>query len=318
MVSICMGDDEPIYTIGHKNPDTDSVCAAIGFSRLKNALGENLVQPARAGALNDETIFILEKFGLDAPALIEDASGKRLMLLDHNEVMQAVDRLDEAEIIEVIDHHKIGDIQTPYPIYFRNEPVGSSCTIVAKMFREYGVDLDEATAGALLSGILSDTVVFRSVTCTEEDRAIAETLAGVAGITDTEKFGIEVKKAKSSIKDKDAETLITSDFKEFDMSGRIIGIGQIEIIDRTEADEKRGELLSKMNELKDTKGYNSLILMVTDILNEVSELLVVSDNETEVGAAFNSTVEDCSMVLHGVMSRKTQVVPPLELYFRKK
>ena len=187
-----MGDDEPIYTIGHKNPDTDSICAAIGFSRLKNALGENWVQPARAGALNDETIFVLEKFGLDAPGLIEDASGKRLMLLDHNEVMQAVDKLDEAEIIEVIDHHKIGDIQTPYPIYFRNEPVGSSCTIVAKMFREYGVDLDEATAGALLSGILSDTVVFRSVTCTEEDRAIAETLAGVAGITDTEKLGIEV------------------------------------------------------------------------------------------------------------------------------
>ena len=152
------------YVIGHKNPDTDSICSAIGYAALKNALNPDSAQPARAGDLNPETSFVLEHFGLPEPEYLESASGQEIILVDHNEAAQAVNDVNDARILEILDHHKIGDIQTSEPIYFRAMPIGCTATIVYLSFKENGLTPEAPIAGGLCSAILSDTLAFRSPT----------------------------------------------------------------------------------------------------------------------------------------------------------
>ncbi len=298
-----------IYVIGHKNPDTDSICSAIAYARLKNKLGEGEFAPARCGAINPETKFVLEKFGVEAPEVLENASGRELILVDHNEFSQAVDGIENAKIVEVVDHHKV-NFNYSEPIYFLVKPLGSTATIIAEKYFEAGIEPEKEIAGILLGAILSDTVVFKSPTTTEKDKEIAKKLAEIAGIDDIEKFGIEVKKAKSNLEGMSEEEIIKGDFKEFTFGDKKVGIGQVEIVDYDQVKGREDEIISEMEKMTG-EGYDLVMLMVTNIMDE-SSLLLVAGNIVKVEEAFGKKVENDRVLLPGVMSRKKQVVPKIE------
>lgn len=242
---------------------------------------------------------------------------KRVILVDHNERSQAVPGLDQAEIMEVIDHHRLGDVQTGEPIYFRNEPVGCTCTIVASMYLENGVEIPREMAGIMLAAILSDTVIFKSPTCTPRDRMIAEQLAAIAGV-EIEQFGHEMYKAGTSLVGRTSEEIIFEDFKEFKMGDLVLGIGQVETMDTAGLGQLTEGLLEEMENIRSNRGYDLVLLMVTDILKEGTELLVAGAPTEVVEKAFGCQVQAQKTYLPGVMSRKKQVVPPLTQYLAQK
>lgn len=301
-----------VYIIGHKSPDTDSICAAIAYANLKRVTGENsAAKAARAGKINPETEFVLNRFGVETPELLENAAGKKLILVDHNEFAQMVDGAEEAEILEVLDHHRI-EFKWANPILFHTEPVGSTSTLVAEKYFEKGIELDEKMAGIMLAAILSDTVVFKSPTSTERDKEVAEKLAKIVGV-DPQKFGVEVKKAKASLEGKSAKDIIRSDFKDYTFGGKKVGVGQVEIVDIEEARSRKQEILDEMRRMTAEEGYDMVFMMLTDIIQEGTELLVVGDEDGAVTRkAFNAELKDNSVYIEGMMSRKKQVIPPLE------
>ncbi|MCD6226856.1 MAG: manganese-dependent inorganic pyrophosphatase [Candidatus Aenigmarchaeota archaeon] len=295
-----------IFVFGHKNPDTDTICSAIAYAKLKRLKNFD-AQAVRLGEINPETEFALKKFGVEIPEEMHSFEGKDVILVDHTEIKQSADDILKANIIEIIDHHNLGDIYTRYPVFVRIEPIGSTSTIIFKMFRESNLDIDNKTAGLLLSGILSDTVILRSVTCTDEDRKIAKKLADQLNL-DLEKYGFELKKAKSDISSKTDRELIKSDLKIFNTIN--MGIGQVEIVE--DIDEKRKKtLLEEMEKIRKEIGCDTLLLMLTNIIKQDTELLVVGKTDL-VEKAFKTKVENNRVYLKGVMSRKKQVKPVIE------
>ncbi len=315
-----------VYVVGHKNPDTDSVCSAIAFAYLWNKWKETgkfnkimkidvEAKPAVQGDVNPETQFVLEKFGFEMPEKISDAEGKRVILIDHDEKAQTLDNIEKAEILAIVDHHKIGDVTTPNPILYVNLPVGCTATVIKVLFDSTGVETPKNIAGILLASILSDTVIFKSATTTEMDKKVAEELAKIADIDDITQFGIEVKSKLSAIEGMSPRDIITRDYKDFDMSGKKVGIGQIELVDLSIIESKKDEIYEEMQKMKSEGNYHSVFLMLTDIMKEGTELLVVTDSPEVVEKAFGKKLEGKSVWLDGVMSRKKQVVPPLEKAF---
>ena len=299
-----MGDD--VYVVGHKSPDTDTVVSAIVYAKIKG------YTPVTQGAINEETAFVLDKFGVPVPGDLGSAEGKKLVLVDHNEASQAPDNLDKAEVIEIIDHHKM-NFNWPEPIYIHVEPIGSTATILAKKYKDE-VAKDKAMAGLLLGALLSDTVIFKSPTTTEEDKVVAAELAKIAGIDDIEKFGIDVKKAKADISGKPIGDVVLADFKNFDFAGNKVGIGQTELVDINDVYSRASEVMDFMNDLKAKENYEMLIFVATDIIKEGSELYYVGD-KAKMEKAFNTTVGDQSVWIPGLMSRKKQVVPVIDKTF---
>ncbi|MHB8170206.1 MAG: putative manganese-dependent inorganic diphosphatase [Thermincolia bacterium] len=238
---------------------------------------------------------------------------KKVILVDHNEKSQAVPGLEQAEILEVIDHHRLGDVTTGEPIYFRNEPVGCTATIVTSMYNEQGIEIPPKIAGILLGAIMSDTVIFKSPTCTPRDRVAAQQLAAIAGV-EAEEFGREMYKAGTSLADCTPKEIIFEDFKEFHMGDLYVGIGQVETMDSGSVAQLMDELLQEMGTIKENKGYDLVLLMVTDILQEGTVLLVVGDRVEVVEKAFGTKLDGSKTFLPGVMSRKKQVVPPLSRF----
>ncbi|MCK4727652.1 MAG: DHH family phosphoesterase, partial [Desulfobacterales bacterium] len=232
--------------------------------------------------------------------------------VDHNEASQAPDNLDKAEIVEIIDHHKM-NFNYPDPIYIHVEPIGSTATILAKLYKDE-VAKDKAMAGLLLGALLSDTVIFKSPTTTQEDRDVAAELAKIAGIDDIETFGIDVKKAKADISGKPIGDVVLADFKNFDFAGNKVGIGQTELVDINDVYSRASEVMDFMNDLKAKENYEMLIFVATDIIKEGSELYYVGD-KAKMEKAFNTTIGDQSVWIDGLMSRKKQVVPVIDKTF---
>ncbi len=302
-----------VYVIGHRAPDTDSVCSAIAYARFKREVEGVDAEAVRADEINPETEYVLKYFNVSIPPLLEDAKGKKLVLVDHNEFSQAVKGVEKAEIVEVLDHHRI-DFKYPEPLLFHVEPVGSTATLVTKKYFERGVKIPREVAGILLAAILSDTVVFRSATCTPVDREVALKLAEIVQV-DPEKFGVEIKKSKASLKGKSASEILMSDFKDYEFKGVKVGIGQVELVDLEEALERKEEILKEMEEKRRKEGYGLILMMLTDIIKEGTELLAVGEKLDIVEKAFGKKVKDGSIYLEGVMSRKKQVIPPIERAF---
>lgn len=307
-----MNQDNQVFVIGHKNPDTDSICSALVFADIRRGRGDNFTA-ARAGEINKETEFVLNYFKVESPLLLRDAAGKKLVLVDHNENSQMVQGGEQAEILEIIDHHKV-NFSYHLPIYIHTEPVGSTASIIAKLYFEDIRKNSKQKAGLLLAAILSDTVVFKSPTTTAEDREIAEKLAAIAGIKNLEEFGINLKKINASIKGLAVEEIVNRDLKDFDFAGHKVTIGQIEIIGLEEVKERKGEILNYLQTMKQTGGFELALLMATDIMAEGTELLFVGSPEI-IKKAFGEQPADSSIYLTGVMSRKKQVVPALERAF---
>ncbi|OIQ12185.1 putative manganese-dependent inorganic diphosphatase [Neomoorella thermoacetica] len=236
--------------------------------------------------------------------------GKRVILVDHNEKSQAVPGIEEAETVEIIDHHRVADIETAEPIMVRNEPVGSTATIIARMYKERGLDPDAAVAGVLCAAILSDTLLFKSPTTTQVDKELAAWLADIAGL-DVANFGREMFRAGSSLRGRSGREIILEDFKSFNFGSNRVGIGQIEIIDPDTLPVGRDELQAELEKLQAEKQYDLVVLMVTDLMRNGTELLFAGPQGRAVELAFNVTPGEKSVFLPGVMSRKKQVVPPL-------
>lgn len=302
-------ENKNIYVVGHKSPDTDSVVSAIAWAEYLCSIGYN-ANAASVGAINPETKFVLEKFGYSAPQLLEDAADKTLTLVDHNEASQSPDNVDKAKIIEVIDHHKI-NFQYEEPIIFSTHPLGSCATIIGeRLLNADGFTVSKNLAGILLSAILSDTVIFKSPTTTSIDRNVAKSLAQIAQIENLEDFGIEIKKQKASIKGLDAQQAIRSDFKEFEVNGKKFGAGQIEVVDTAEIKERQEELLAALETETKTSGYLFAVLMVTNIIDQGTTLLAAGDTAV-IEKAFNVKLENNSIYIPGMMSRKKDLIPPL-------
>ena len=235
---------------------------------------------------------------------------KRIVLVDHNEISQSVPGLEQAELVGIIDHHRLADVQTGYPVFMRNEPVGSTNTIIATLFQENGLMPGEKLAGLMAAAIVSDTVMFQSPTTTPRDRRMAERLARIAGL-DLDALGQEVFSASSA--DKPAEALLKTDFKEFHLGEHRVGISQITTMDSAALLKRRNEFLPEMKKMQEEKKYDLVLLMITDVLREGTEILFLGDKE-DVRQAFGlSRIREDRVFLKGIMSRKKQVVPALTL-----
>ena len=302
------------YVIGHQGPDTDAIVSALAYARLK-ATDDDSVTAARAGELNPETEFVLEYWDVEAPQLLEDATDEQLILVDHNEHSQTVSGAREATITEIVDHHRLGDVTTSEPIFCRIEPVGSTATIIAELFDEREVALDSQTAGLLLSGLVSDTVILRSPTTTDRDRVVAERLADIAEV-DIDAYGKELLAQKSKLGEKSPREIVLGDFKSFEFGNSAVGIGQIETVDPEPVLDQRAAIRAAMDGIVDERDYDLLVLLVTDLLEEASTAFVVGEASDRVGPALDVEITDGEAFLPGVMSRKKQIVPPLESAFR--
>lgn len=234
---------------------------------------------------------------------------KRVILVDHNEMSQAVSGVEEADILEIIDHHRVGDIQTRNPIIFRNDPVGSTSTIIYTLYGEHGLRPPRNVAGLLCAAILSDTMKFKSPTCTYQDRTAARQLAEIAGISDMEDFATAMFKAGSSLEGRTSREIFHQDFKDFLLGSYTIGVSQINTMDGANLDAVRQELLAYMEELCAAGHYDLLVLLFTDVLKEGSEILFVGERSDLAVKAFGGA--SSGLFLPGVVSRKKQVIPLL-------
>jgi manganese-dependent inorganic pyrophosphatase len=306
---------DPVLVVGHRNPDTDAIVSAIALAHLKTAQGTPAIAIAQ-GAPNPETRFVLETFRLPAPPVRAGVAGRQVILVDHADYPLAPDDVKQAEIVGLVDHHKLGGIATSKPIEALFAPVGSTGTLVARLYQSAGVAIPADIAGALLAAILSDTVVFKSPTATAEDRAAAALLAGLAGIADVPAFGLRLLEARNDVKGVPAATLLRRDFKAFTMGGRKVGVGQLELLDLAVVESARPELLAAMAAMK-AEGWHTVLLMLTDIMKEGTQMLVVTDDPALLKSALGIEARDGSAWMPGVMSRKKQVIPGLELAFGK-
>ncbi len=301
----------PNYVVGHKTPDSDSICSAIALSYLKTTLGEETV-PARLGELSPETMFILDKFGFEQPELKTSFAGEGIYIVDHSDRIQGPDDIDDATILGIIDHHKLGDITTSTPLEIWVRPVGCTNTIIKMMYDFYDVAIPKNIAGAMMCAILSDTVIFKSPTCTTADIKCVEALAEIAGIDDAKALGMEMFEVKSAVLGTPIRDLVLRDFKDFNMNGNLVGIGQLEVLDLAIFDEMKPELVIDIAKLKTEGNRHTVLLLLTDIMKEGSEMLVVSDSADLTEKAYGKVTVDGKVWLDGVLSRKKQVVPPLQ------
>lgn len=232
---------------------------------------------------------------------------KRVVLVDHNEASQSVPGLEKAEILEIIDHHRLADIQTSNPIFVRNEPVGSTNTIIASMFQDRGLIPSEKLAGMMAAAILSDTVMFKSPTCTNKDIRTAERMARIADIS-LDELGKKIFSA--SVEGKTVKELLFTDYKEFHIASHDLAVAQVACVDSANILSRKNELLAEMSAAAQKKEVSLLILMLTDVLLESSQLLYVGDDEV-IRQAFGLTPKDNEVFLPKVMSRKKQIIPSL-------
>lgn len=304
-----------ILVFGHQNPDTDAIGAAIAFANLQKELGKD-AEAVALGEPNEETAFALNHFGLTAPRVVETVANEveQVMLVDHNEFQQSAADIEKVEILAVVDHHRIANFQTANPLYYRAEPVGCTSTIILKLYKENNIEVPKNIAGIMLSAIVSDTLLFKSPTCTQEDVQAAKELAEIAGV-DLEAYGLEMLKAGTNLGTKSAAELIDLDAKSFPMGGSNLRIAQVNTVDLAEVFARQSELESAMQEANAANGYDLFVLVVTNILDSDSEILIVGEPKENVEKAFNVTLDNNRALLKGVVSRKKQVVPQLTAAF---
>ena len=235
---------------------------------------------------------------------------EKIILVDHNERGQAVEGIEDAKIVEIIDHHRLGGIQTSEPIYIRQEPVGCTCTIVANMHWDNDVEIPPSIAGLLLSAIISDTVLFKSPTCTPKDKNTAERLAEIAGV-DLKEYGLAMLRAGAGIGGKTPTEIAKNDLKDFKIGDYRIIVSQISVMDPKEVLDIEDKLIEVMNENREREGFDMHLLMVTDILEEATYLIYAGSPKTLIGEAFKKDASGTHVYLPGVMSRKKQIIPPL-------
>ena len=301
--------DEPVFIIGHLNPDTDSVCSAIAYAHfLKEKKGRSDIIAACAGHLNDETKFALKYFHQKQPHHLQTAAEKNIILVDHNEVSLSLPDIKEANIMEIIDHHRIGDIETTHPIAFVNLPLGSTASIIAERYSRYKVPISKKMAGLMLSALVSDTILLNSPTTTSKDRTLAEKLAAIAEVN-LHEYGRDLLEAGCNLITHSPKKIINTDFKKYGSKPNRIGIAQVNVADTRVALRKKKALLKEMDKMRLENDYKYIMLMITNIISLQTDLLISGDDLNPISKRFKKHIEHNMMILPNTVSRKKQIQP---------
>lgn len=296
-----------VLIFGHKNPDTDSITSSLVMANFEKKLGRE-VEACALGEPNKETQYVLDYLGIEAPRVIDSIpDGADVILVDHNNPLESIDNLDKLNILKVVDHHCIY-LNTSYPLYYRAEPVGCTETILFKMYKEYNVEVDKQIATLMMSAIISDTLLFKSPTCTEEDVKAVKELAKIAEI-DYEAYGMDMLKAGTDLSSFSIEEILNLDAKEVNFKSTKAIINQVNTASIPDVMEMKAELEEGMNNVIEEKGLDLFILLITDIVNSNSQVIALGKDAHLVEKAYNVTLEDNTALLKGIVSRKKQVIP---------
>ena len=291
---------------GHKNPDTDTIASAIAASYLLNQQGQDTEAVAQ-GDPNAETQFALDYFKVKPLRVISEADTKTVVLVDHNEATQSVDNLADVTVENIYDHHKFAFTNST-PLYITAKPWGSVATILYYEFKQANIVIPAEIAGLLASAIISDTLLLKSPTTTSYDQPALEALAKIAGLEDYAAYGLDLLKAGTDLSSRTDKELIDGDAKSFEMGGHQFRIGQVNTVDIDEVLSRQAGIEAAIAE----EGYEDFLFVITDILNSNSKGLYIGDAASSIEAAFDQKLDNNVIDLPGVVSRKKQVVPPLE------
>jgi len=313
-----------IIAIGHKNPDTDSIVASLIFADFLKKVRKPIlgflnfkIKPARAGSLNKETKFVFNYFKQTPPPLVKNLRNENVVLVDHGSYEEAADGVEKARIVGVLDHHKLGGLRTVTPIFYRAEPIGSTSTILAKMFLENKLSFDKKTEGFLLAAILSDTLKLTSPTTTSEDRRIVKILAKISK-ENINKLAQKMFEAKSDIKGISFNELVSKDYKEYKDGGINFGVGVWETVCPQKIKVKEKEILSALEKLKKKRKMKLMFFALVDILKKNSEVFLLGEKEKSIAEkVFKKRAKGSLLFLSGVVSRKKQITPFLINFLEK-
>lgn len=298
-----------ILVFGHKNPDTDTICSSIVMTEMQKKMGVE-AEAVRLGEINKETEYALNYFKVDAPRLINGVDeNQEVILVDHNEFQQSADGIENAKINTVVDHHRIDNFKTAEPLFYHAEPLGCTATILYRIGKTNEMQFEPKLAGLMLSAIISDTLLFKSPTCTEVDKKVAEELAKIANV-DINTYGLEMLKAGTNLDAYSEEELINLDAKTIEKNGLKIIISQINTVSIPEVLKRQEKLEQAINKTIEKENLALYALAITDILNSNSELLVLG-KRTDIIEKTYKLVNNRAF-LEGVVSRKKQILPMID------
>ncbi|WP_295030077.1 manganese-dependent inorganic pyrophosphatase [uncultured Methanobrevibacter sp.] len=296
------------YVFGHKSPDSDSITSSLVMANLEKELGNSEAQAYRLGNINKETEFILNYLGIDAPELLESVEDDgNVILVDHNSPSESVDNLENANILKVVDHHKLA-LETSYPLFLRFEPVGCTETILCKLYEENDVEITKEIATLMVSAIISDTLLLKSPTTTEDDKKAVAKLAEIAEI-DAEEYGLEMLKAGTDLSSFSIEEILALDAKQIDFKDVKSIVNQVNTASIPDVLEMKDELEAGINKIIEDENLDLFMLLITDIVNSNSQVIALGKNADLVEKAYGVKLNDNMVLLEGVVSRKKQVVP---------
>ena len=296
------------YVFVHKSPDSDTITSSIVMANLENELGNADAKAYRLGNINKETEFILNYLGIDAPELLDDVGdGANVILVDHNSPAESVDNLENANILKVVDHHKLA-LETSYPFFLRFEPVGCTETILCKLYEENGVEITKEIATLMLSAIISDTLLLKSPTTTEDDKAAVEKLAKIAEV-DAEEYGLEMLKAGTDLSSFTIDEILALDAKQIDFKDVKTIVNQVNTADISDVMAMKDDLEAGINKIIEDEELDLFMLLITDIVNSNSQVIALGKDAGLVEKAYGVELVDNTVLLEGVVSRKKQVVP---------
>ena len=302
---------EKMLIFGHKSPDTDTICSAIVMENLQKKLGKE-VEAVRLGNLNKETEYVLNYLGVNAPRMIEKVEdGQEVILVDHNEFSQSVDNIENAKIKMVVDHHRICDFQTSEPLYYRAEPVGCTCTILYKLYKENNIEIDKTIASLMMSAIISDTLLLKSPTKTVEDENAVKELEKISGLN-AQVYGLDMLKAGTDLSGFTADELISLDCKVCTLKDKNAKVAQVNTADINDMMNRKEEIEQAISADIEKNNLDLFVFAITDIINSNSQAIVLGKNTDIFERGFNKKLEDNTAFLPGVVSRKKQILPVLQ------
>lgn len=302
--------ENKVLIFGHKNPDTDTICSSMVKEILNKKNGCKKSKAVRLGNINKETQYALNYLGLEAPELIEKVEeGQEVILVDHNEFNQSVEGIENAKILEVVDHHRISNFETSEPLYYTARPFGCTSTILFEKFKASGIEIEKTEAILMASAIISDTLLLKSPTTTSHDKEALEELAKIANI-DLDTYGIEMLKAGTDLDDFSEEELINLDAKKFEENGVKCVIAQVNTVSIEDVLKRKEKLEEAINNEIEKDNLNLFVFAITDILNSNSQIIALGNRTDIIEKSYK--LEDNMAFLKGVVSRKKQILPMVE------
>ena len=304
-----MNFEKTTLVFGHKNPDTDTIMSSMVMANLEKELGNN-AKAVRLGNINKETEYVFKYLGIESPEFVEDVEdGQEVILVDHNEKTQSVNNLDNAVVKKVVDHHAM-NFGCPTPLYYRAEPVGCTATVLYKMYKEYDVEISKEIATMMLSAIVSDTLLFKSPTTTNEDKMVGEKLAKIAGV-DVTTYGTDLLKAGTDLSEYTPEQVINIDSKLFEKDGKKFKIAQINTADIDSVFKDKVYFEAAINNEIQKENLDLYVFAATDIINSNSKIISLGNDSEIVEKAYGVTLDDNTAMLENVVSRKKQMLPKI-------